>query len=252
MAVKLSTGLRNALLSGQELRKIFEDSVIKIYTGTAPATADDAATGTLLVPISKASHILAGGEVSTAKEATVLIDDHASGAVNSIVINSVTFTNTNTPDQTHIQIAAALALAINNDPVVGLVVEAHAAGTNTIYVFSRIKGLTFTITTAGGGTPILTDNAVANVDEDTLNFGAAVLGIISKNSDVWSGVAVAPGTAGYFRQVKSDDTGVSSATEPRLQGNVATSGQEMTLSSTTIATGATQTIDAASITMPAS
>jgi len=65
-------------------------------------------------------------------------------------------------------------------------------------------------------------------------------------------VGLAVGTAGYFRLVKSSDTGVLSTTEIRLQGNVGTSGSDLTLSSVNITIGATQTIDTATITMPAS
>jgi hypothetical protein len=248
MSVKLSTGLRNAILSGQELRKIFEDAVINIYSGTAPATADDAATGTLLVTISKASGTVSPGEVSVAKEARVQITSHAAAETFSITINGTTYTFTNTPDAgATADVAKALALLVDQDPNV----EAHAGGTDTIYVRSKIAGLPFTISVGGSGTSVLTDDAVANADADTLNLGAAAAGVIQKNADVWSGVAVAGGTAGYFRYVKSNDDALLSSTECRLQGNVATSGAEMTLSNTTIALGATQTIDSASITMPA-
>lgn len=248
MAVKLSTALRNAILSGQELRKVFEDAIINIYTGTAPATADDAATGTLLVTISKASGTVSPGEVSVAKEAKVLVGSHAGAETFAVTINGTTYTYTNTPDLDLIPAAAALARLIDQDPNV----EAHACGTDTIYIRSKIAGLTFTISKSGTGTLTLTDDAVSNVDADTLNLGAASSGVIQKNGDVWSGVAVAGGTAGYFRMINTSDSGTLSATEPRLQGNVSTSGQEMTLSNTTIAQGATQTIDVASITMPAS
>ena len=62
---------------GQAIRKIYEDMVLKIYTGVAPASADDPATGTLLITYSKASGEVSPGEVSTAKEARVQITSHA-------------------------------------------------------------------------------------------------------------------------------------------------------------------------------
>jgi hypothetical protein len=52
---KLSTGLRNQLLASNSLKTIFAASFIKIYSGSAPASADDAVTGTLLCTISIAS-----------------------------------------------------------------------------------------------------------------------------------------------------------------------------------------------------
>lgn len=55
MAIKTSTGLRNGLLVTASLADIMGSGVIKIYSGAVPATADAAATGTLLVTISNDS-----------------------------------------------------------------------------------------------------------------------------------------------------------------------------------------------------
>ena len=246
MSVKQSTGLRDAI--ARAIRNIYQDMVLKIYTGTAPATADMAATGTLLCTFSKASGEVSPGEVSTAKEAMVAVASHGSGETFTVTINGVDYTFTNTPDLDAIPVAKALAALVDADPLV----EAHACGTVNIYIRSRIAGLNFTIAVGGTGTLNLTDDAVANVDADTLNFGVPAAGVLGKHADVWSGVAVAGGVAGYGRLVKSDDDGTLSTTQPRLQGNVAVSGQEITLSNTTITAGATQTIDAGNITVPAS
>ena len=248
MSVMLSTGLRNKLLSGTSLRKVFEDGVINVYSGTAPASADSPATGTLLVPITKASGAVASG-VSVAKEARVLINDHGAGSTYVITVNGIVYTYVNTPDAgSAALVAQALAALVYKDAEV----VAHCAGTATIYVVSRIAGLDFTISVGGTGSSTLTDNAISTVTRNTLKFGDAALGVLSKTADVWSGVAIAGGTAGYFRLVQLGDDALLSTREPRLQGNVSTSGQEMTLSSTTIALGATQTIDTVSITQPAS
>lgn len=53
MTEKLSTGFRNAQLNSQGFAQIFAAGVIAVYTGAQPATADDAATGTLLGYITK-------------------------------------------------------------------------------------------------------------------------------------------------------------------------------------------------------
>lgn len=55
MAIKSSTGLRNALLSGGNLATVMAGGLIKIYSGAAPATADAATTGTLLCVVSDGS-----------------------------------------------------------------------------------------------------------------------------------------------------------------------------------------------------
>jgi hypothetical protein len=81
---------------------------------------------------------------------------------------------------------------------------------------------------------------------------AAVSGVLSKAADIWSGVASATGTASYFRMVVNTDTGVLSTTEIRMQGSVGTTGADINMSSVSIVSGATQTIDTWDQTMPAS
>jgi hypothetical protein len=50
--MKLSTGLRNKLLDNDDIKGLFNLSFIKIYSGSEPASADDAVTGTLLCTVS--------------------------------------------------------------------------------------------------------------------------------------------------------------------------------------------------------
>lgn len=53
--IKVSTGLRSKMLDTGSLKSLLALGFIKFYTGTPPATADAAVTGTLLVTISNAS-----------------------------------------------------------------------------------------------------------------------------------------------------------------------------------------------------
>lgn len=85
-----------------------------------------------------------------------------------------------------------------------------------------------------------------------LNFDAPAAGVLSKAAaEVWSGVGLADGTAGWFRFVgnPTDDLGVTT-TLPRIDGRVSTSGAEMTLSTLSIVTGATVTIDSFAMNLP--
>lgn len=79
----------------------------------------------------------------------------------------------------------------------------------------------------------------------------AALGAISKANEVWQGVNALSGTATFWRFVKTGDTGAASTTEVRLQGNAATSGSELVMTSVSLAGGATQTIDYFSVALPA-
>lgn len=143
MTLRVSTGLRNTLLSGDDLKASLEGTagfVIDIYSGTRPASADDAAAGTKLV---------------------------------------------------------------------------------------SLTGLHFEAAAANG----------------SLDKAAA---------ETWSADAIATGTAGYFRIHHADDSGAtSSATYPRMDGTVSTSGADMNLQSTTITSGAPFVIVGGGITIPA-
>ena len=147
MAIQLSTGLRNALLDTGSIKGTLDLGFIKIYTGTAPASADDAETGTLLCTIS-------------------------------------------------------------------------------------VDGL-------GGG-----------ISFDT---NATSGSLYKAPGEAWQGtVGNGGGVAGYYRHIGASDTGVSSTTEPRIQGSIGVSGADMNFSDTTLVDAATQSIDYYIVTMPAS
>lgn len=55
MTVRLSTGLATKLCGPSGFAEVFEGGIIEIRTGTQPATADAAATGTLLGTVTLAS-----------------------------------------------------------------------------------------------------------------------------------------------------------------------------------------------------
>ena len=51
MTIRLSTGARNGLAQGMGFGGMFNRGVIQIWSGTQPASADAAATGTLLATV---------------------------------------------------------------------------------------------------------------------------------------------------------------------------------------------------------
>ena len=95
---------------------------------------------------------------------------------------------------------------------------------------------------------------VAGAFDNGLEFESDPLsGEIEKNSsEVWSGLGVATGTAGWFRFVgNATDDGTASTTLPRIDGSVGTSGSDLVMASTSIVSGRTYTIDTFKITLPA-
>ena len=208
MALKYSTGLRNFLVGEGSLRKAFEDGALNIYSGAAPANADEAPTGVLLAKITKASGVLAAGARSTPKRYKVVIGSHAEGhtfpfALTVDGVGPVTITHTNTPDAGDADaVAKAIAQMLNDIPQLRAIAE---GASGNLYVQSAIDGLDFTLADAGGGTGTITSitQVEAASSVNSLRFGNPASGSLAKNSDVWSGVGLANGTAGYFRLVTS-------------------------------------------------
>ena len=85
-----------------------------------------------------------------------------------------------------------------------------------------------------------------------VTFGDAVAGVISKTpAETWSGVCVADGSAGWMRLQHDDDLETYNQTDCRVDGSVASSGGQLNFTSTTFSTGATETVTAFAITLPA-
>jgi hypothetical protein len=76
-------------------------------------------------------------------------------------------------------------------------------------------------------------------------------GVLTKaTAEAWAGTVGSSGVATFYRHVATGDDGTASATQARLQGAVSTAGAELNLSSTTLVSGATQTIDYYSVALP--
>jgi hypothetical protein len=257
MTIRLSTGLRNNIVGSTGVAASFAGGVIDIYSGTQPATADAAITGTLLGRVSIAS-VTYVAEVPAQQTITVVgsagsIDTVNVGSLNIIPLGGVHFvTDLATTAQ-------ALCDAINRNgifratyPGTGAVVTVLAPpGAGGAY-----NGLGFAITqttlTSTVGAATLAAGTAATAG---LQWGAPTGGTVSK-SGTWSFDGAVSGTAGWFRiKASSGDTdAVATATylPVRLDGSVAVSGADMNLSNIAIAIGAPTTIDSLAITMPAS
>lgn len=61
MALKFSTGLRNALLESNSFQDIFANGVMYLYSGTQPTDPDAAASGSLLLKVTLAGGSFAHG-----------------------------------------------------------------------------------------------------------------------------------------------------------------------------------------------
>lgn len=76
-------------------------------------------------------------------------------------------------------------------------------------------------------------------------------GTIAKSSDVWSGVGLADGIAGWYRFYSNAYGTGSSTSAVRFDGSCATANSQFNMSTTTIKTGVPVTVDTCAYTMPA-
>lgn len=112
----------------------------------------------------------------------------------------------------------------------------------------------------GGAIPANADAAVSGTLLCTITvnssgtgismIASAVNGVLSKAAEVWSGVNAASAAATYFRHVAVGDDGTLSTTQARIQGTVGTAGADLNISSTSLTSGATQTIDFYNVALP--
>lgn len=85
-----------------------------------------------------------------------------------------------------------------------------------------------------------------------LNFDAPSAGVLSKaTGEVWSGVGLADGTAGWFRLYTNLYHTGSGTSKIRFDGSISTQGAQMNMASVAIVTGRTTTLDSFAITLGA-
>lgn len=257
MAVRISTALRNFILQHGSLKSALQNGEIRVYSGSQPANADAAPSGTLLCTYTTGSAARTAEVLSTG---TVTLTGGASGSVDSITVDGIELLEAAVPFNTSLsQTATDVADAINKGisspeytaSASGAVITISAmrgsgAAPNGFTVASTCTTITKTDANMAGGVAAVNGLRLAN----------AAAGAITKRTDeIWSGVAVANGVAGWFRFVGSvADSGAADGTETqiRLDGSVATSGAQLNVSSTTFASGATNSVSSFTVTQPAS
>lgn len=256
MTAKLSTALVTKLMDTGSFKDIFANSVIDVYSGTQPASADAAATGTLLCTVTKAS----GALTAETKAVGSLTIAGASGSVDTVTANGIDILGGSVAFVTDINATAtAVANQINNNPKNTMFV-ASTTGASGVITITAVNGLgtlpntwavSGTYTTITGGTYVAMTGGVNAVN--ALNFGNAAAGVLSKNGDTWSGVVGTGGTAGWFRLRTSQEAGTavdSALIHPRFDGAISTNGAQMNLGSLTLTLGAPFIIPVAAFTLP--
>lgn len=256
MTMRLSTGLRNFLNKQGGIDSALRNGWVDIFTGAQPTSADAAATGTLLCQLTNNAGVLTNEVAATG---TLTLTAGSAGTLNTLTVNGVDILGAIMPfNGTLTQTAADIAAQINrfkSEPdytatSAGAVVTIMASpgkGTvpNGFVVAATLTTMTATTANlAGGVTPV-----------NGLLFDTSVAGIMSKLlTQTWSGVNLASGVGGWFRQHGSvaDANALDAAgTLIRIDGALSTAGAEMTLNTTAFTAGATTVLPTWSMTVPA-
>lgn len=257
MALRLSAGVRNFTNQYGSLKQAFANGKMLIYTGAQPADANAAVTGTLLVTITDASGAHTNEVQATG---TVTLNTGASGSVDTLTVNGIEIMGSSTPfNASLVQTAADICTKINNNPKNMLFIASNSG--SAVITIKAKPGLG---TLANGWVVASTVTTITKTDVNMasgvsavngLLFGSSLAGVLSKvSTQTWSGTAVATGTAGWFRLLGSvNDAGGVDSTETaiRMDGNIATSGANLNMTSTSIATSAPVVLTNGNITEPA-
>lgn len=259
MTLRISAAARNYALHTGSLKNVFQGGKLKIYTGTQPATAEAAPTGTLLATITDAS----GAHTQEVRATGTITLSGSSGTVDAVTANALPIIGAAIAFDTSLTItAAALAAAINNYNSEPKWTATSAAAVVTVIaplgMGAGANGMVLDSTcTTLVGTDVNIGTTVAGVTAvNGLKFGAPSGGVMPKlSTQTWSGVAANSGTAGWFRfEGAVTDSGALDSTESqlRLDGAISTSGSQLNMSSTSITAAATQTITSFPVTFPTS
>lgn len=251
MAIEYSQGLRDFLQLNSSMKRALANGVFEIFTGAAPASPNDAATGTKLVTVSLASGAVTSEVLSNG---TVTLSG-ANGQVSGITVNSVEIMSGIVLWDTDLTTTAANVAADINSNLSSP--EYTATSSGAVITIKALPGTgstpnTYVVaTTVSGGTLAASDVNLASGVNPTngLPYGAVTTGKLVK-SGIWSGVNGNSGTAGYFRLKGSvADADGSSTVLIRIQGTCGTSGADYNMSSTSLTSGATHTVDTFELTL---
>lgn len=256
MTIRFSTGTRNGLAGSLGLQGMFNKFYMNVYSGAQPASADAAATGTLLGTVSLSSGALTK---ETRATGTITITGATGGTINNITVggkNIIPDGAITVSGDTTSTLASKLCDAINRNGVMEASVNAAVVTiTGRPGTGVTTEAVTGSLTTATASYANM--GAVAGVAPvNALIFDVPALGVIAKPATaIWSMAGVAIGTAGWFRIYGSNtaDTGAllsAAPWYPRIDGTCGVGSGDAQLSSLSVTVGSPHTVDVCSFTFP--
>jgi hypothetical protein len=243
MALKLSTGLVNKLMGMQAEVKAFISGTTLAYSdnGGSADTITDSGSGFITAGF-------APGDLIYTYNPTTGGNKLSGVTLTAVTAGTLTF-------------ATGTLAASEAFPAAGCIVACKGGSLRDIFKDGVLRFFSGTAPATADaaitGTLLcqftLSSGAfVAGAFDNGLELGDATAGVVNKASgEVWSGVALADGSATHYRLVgNASDSNGSSTSLPRIQGTIAQSGGDINMpSGTTMTTGETTTIDSFSYTM---
>ncbi len=240
MTLRLSTAMRNKMLGDGNpvVKMIAANTIAFVDGGTGEDTITDSGNGFVTAGFVVGDTIYIEG--TTNNDTTTGFD---LTGVEAGTLTVATGTLTAESAGTVFAIAAAKGQGLR-DTLQNGILKIYSGGQPTT-PDSAVSG------TLLGSITIASGTFVPGSEANGLELGTASSGEIEKDSSVWSGLGVADGTAGWFRfYANATDSGGASTSLPRIDGSVGTSGADLNMSSTSIVTDATYTVDTFKFTMP--
>ena len=240
MALRLSTGLRNALLDKKaEAANLIVSTTISFESGTGTSGRDRILdSGNSLGDYIRRDTVTVSG--STSNDGNYEILAVANGYLE---IAPSSLTNESAGDTVVLAGARGGAFVdLFRNCIVDVFTGSQPVSADAAETGSKLLSITLSSGPFTAGSPV-----------NGINFGEVASGVLHKEAgEVWSGLGLVAGPAGWFRFYANDYVLGASLTAIRMDGGVATSGSQFNLSNTSIAVGGTTTVDSVSLTLPAS
>jgi hypothetical protein len=256
MALNISTALKNQALNSVRghgtITKSLKGGVGYVYSGTQPASADAAATGTLLGKVTASGGTYAWGAYQTTDRDGICASS-TPGSAGTIALNGITAGTLGVGYYVTIygsgnESAKIFRITGTGDDDEAVVEYLQGPNNSTVSTTNTFKTVTEVYVSAATAAAVEVGYGVTN----GLMWNVAASGALTKHSgQTWQMVGIAAGTMGYVRWMgaATDDLGIST-TLPRVDMRIATSGAELDASNTTVAVGGVSTFDTVTITFP--
>jgi len=248
MGLKISTGLRNGLLAQRAQGvAILQGVTLALVDGGASAdTITHSGNGFLTAGFEPGMQLYLIGADTSANDTAV-----SAVAATAVVAGTLSIP-TGTVNTAETFLATTTLIGVKGgslaDLMLNCVARVYSGSQPADADTAETRTLLLTITESSGA-------FVADAPGNGLRWALTNVtdGEITKDLDqVWSGVGVAAGTAGYIRFYDNAMTTGASTTAVRFDANISSTSYPVKMTNTTVSVGATSTIDACKVSMPAS